>query len=148
MRVVTYPSPRHRIQVKIWLLLQAQEPPHRSCPLVMTTSTFHPLPNCLAALQKKQSYRIYTVSDLLTNKLLNGNETPKPKTSDPELSGVPSIVDNPSQGYSHFASRTTLLSTLNLTAVSGICSQAGGCSAERTAPGWFHPPCVPERSYF
>jgi hypothetical protein len=23
-----------------------------------------------------------------------------------------------------------------------ICSQAGRCSAERTAPGWFHPPCT------
>jgi hypothetical protein len=25
---------------------------------------------------------------------------------------------------------------------SGILVQAGGCSAERTAPGWFHPPCT------
>jgi hypothetical protein len=37
------------------------------------------------------------------------------------------------KGNSHSASQTTLLSP------GGICSQAGGCSAERTAPGWFHP---------
>jgi hypothetical protein len=26
--------------------------------------------------------------------------------------------------------------------LSVICSQVGGCSAEGTAPGWFHPPCT------